>query len=184
YPAQAGAHFARCTELLTGELARHPCGLQILPAITCRAWLAVTLADPGQFDRAVALGREALRLADELDHSSSGSIAYWCVGRVYQAKGDDASATPIFQRSLELAQEGNFKIMMPLVAVSLGLQHANAGRALDGLAQLEGGLHVFEPGNALHPYAMQNLGLVYRLPGPPPDRPSPSAEGLTRRPRA
>jgi DNA-binding SARP family transcriptional activator len=179
YPTQAGAHFARCTELLTGELARHPCGLQILPAITCRAWLALTLADRGQFDRAVALGREALRLADELDHSSSGSIAYWCVGRVYHAKGDDARATPLFQRSLELAQEGNFKIMMPLVAVSLGLQHANAGRALDGLAQLEGGLHVFEPGNALHPYAMQNLGLVYWRAGRRDDARSAWTEALT-----
>ena len=158
---QAAAHFERCIELLTGELSRHPCGLQILPAITCRAWLALTLAERGQFDLATARGQEALRLADELDHSPSGSIAYWCVGRVYQAQADDATAMRLFQRCLELTEEGNFKLMLPLIRVALGLQQATMGQVPEGLEQVERGLHVFEPGNALHPYAMRNLGMIH-----------------------
>ena len=166
---QAAAHFERCIALLKGDLVHHPCGLQILPAITCRAWLAWTLAERGQFDRAIAHGEEALRLADELDHSSSGSIAYWCVGRVYQARGADAMAMRLFQRCLELAEEGNFKIMLPLIRTTLGLQLAIAGQVPEGLAQLEQALHVFEPGNALQAYGMRNLGEVYLRAGRPDD---------------
>ena len=158
---QAAAHFERCIELLTGDLVRHPCGLPLLPAITSRAWLALTLAERGQFDLATARGHEALRLADELDHSPSGSIAYWCVGRVYQIKGVGDTAMTLLQRSLALAEEGSFKIMLPLVKVSLGLRQAESGRIAEGLALVDEGLDVFEPGNALHAYAMRNLGEIY-----------------------
>jgi tetratricopeptide (TPR) repeat protein len=159
--AEAGAHFERCIALLTGDLIRHPCGLQAFPSVTSRAWLALTLAERGRFDRAVARGEEALRLADELDHSFTGSIAYWCVGRVYQLKGVGDVATRLLERSLDIAQEGNITLILPLVKVALGVQHANAGRVADALALLQKGLDLVEPGNAMHPYVTQAAGLIY-----------------------
>ena len=161
YQARAGAYFEQCIALLTGDLVRHSCGLQIFPAVTCRGWLALTHAERGQFDQALAHGAEALRLADELDHSFSGSIAYWCVGRVYQLKHVDDQALRHLERSLELARQGNVGLMMPLVGVALGLQQAAGGQLAQGLERLEKSLRVFEPGNALHPYGMRNLGLLY-----------------------
>jgi DNA-binding SARP family transcriptional activator len=158
---EARAHFERCIALLTGDLIRHPCGLQIFPAVTARAWLALSLAERGEFDRAAAAAADALRLADELDHSFTGSIAYWCVGRAYQLKGADEEATRFLERSLAITREGNIAIMMPLVNLTLGVQHAEAGRVAEGLALVQKNLDLFEPGNALQPFALRALGQVY-----------------------
>lgn len=162
YESRAGAYFERCIALLTGDLVRHSCGLQIFPAVTCRGWLALTLAERGQFDRAFARGDDALRLAEQLDHSFSGSIAYWCVARIHQIKNvNDPAARRYLGRSLDLAQEGNVKLMLPLVNVAIGFEQANAGEAGQGLELLAKNLQLFEPGNALHPYGMNTLGLLY-----------------------
>ena len=102
---QAAEHLAKTAALLDGDLARQRCGLEFFPSVICRHWLALTCAERGEFDRGIAYGQEAVRLAEALDHPYSVSVACWGLGSVYAARQlhDDAILT--LERSLALADE-------------------------------------------------------------------------------
>ena len=51
-------------------------------------WLARCLAEIGEFDEGIATGREAIRLAEEIDRPYAIASASWGLGYLYGLRGD------------------------------------------------------------------------------------------------
>src|SRR5262249_25529442 len=65
------ASFLSIIRSLQGDRARERFGLAGFPVVICRCWLAWSLAERGRFDEAISYGREAIHLAEALDHRFS-----------------------------------------------------------------------------------------------------------------
>jgi tetratricopeptide (TPR) repeat protein len=100
-----------------------------------RAWLALSLANLGRFADAMALGEEAVRIADSADHPHSVIEARAALGRVHLDKGELERAIALFETGLAPSRVWN--IWDSSVFSSLGYAYALAGRVNDGLPLLQ-----------------------------------------------
>ncbi len=67
-----------------------------LPSVFSRVWLALCLAERGEFSEAVAIGDEALRIAETGDPGYSFILASAGLGNVYVIKGDFDQAIAVW----------------------------------------------------------------------------------------
>jgi tetratricopeptide (TPR) repeat protein len=95
------------------------------------------LTELGDFDEGVALGEEALRIAETVGHP--GSLYQSCrgLGGLYLRKGELDRAIPLLERSLALSQNTHLRHSFPAVASTLGAAYAQAGRFTEALPLLE-----------------------------------------------
>jgi tetratricopeptide (TPR) repeat protein len=112
--------------------------------VTSRCYLIYSLAERGEFPEGIALGREGLRLARELDHPYSIGLLSWNLARLYTAKGELAAARELLEESHELSRQGNFILSSPRTTWSLGHLGVLEGRVAEGLVLLEQALDAFE----------------------------------------
>jgi tetratricopeptide (TPR) repeat protein len=110
--------------------ARHRFGL-MFTAPGARGILAQSLAAVGDFREAVAVGAEAVRIAEALDHRYSLAFVCRVVGTVHALRGDLARALPLLTRSLELCRAVGARFLLPATAAQLGLARAHEGRMVD-----------------------------------------------------
>jgi tetratricopeptide (TPR) repeat protein len=141
--------YSLATELLQGavaqfkgELARERCGLASLPSVLSRGILVYTLSERGEFAEGIALGEEAVQIAEAADHLYSLSLACAYVGWVYLVKGDVQKSIPFLERGLHLAQIGSstdmFLTVPALLAISaLGYAYVLSGRIAEALPLLD-----------------------------------------------
>jgi class 3 adenylate cyclase/tetratricopeptide (TPR) repeat protein len=122
---------------LQGDLEHEHFGMASLPAVFARAWLAWSLAEVGSFDEGVAVGEEAVAIADKADHAYSRALAAWGLGTLYTVRGDVERAITLLERGLVVTRIGDFAILFPFIAAPLGSAYALAGRVSDGVALLE-----------------------------------------------
>jgi len=121
-----------------GDQSRERVGMPDLPlSVTSRAWLAWCLAEVGEFAEAIAIGEEAVRIAEAADQPLSRVIATWGVGIPYFHKGDFPKAIPLLERGLEVCRVWDIRVFAPAIASALGMSYTLAGRALEGLPLLE-----------------------------------------------
>ncbi len=162
---QAAEHLEKAVALLDGDLARQRCGMDVFPSVICRHWLALTCAERGEFDRGIAYGQEAVRLAEALDHPYSVSAACWGLGSVYAARQLHAEAILALERSLSLVRDWRLEILSPAVKARLGSVYAASGRVVDGLALLHQVLDGYrhKPSAAFHSLVTVHLGDAYVL---------------------
>src|SRR5262249_8121191 len=97
---QAVAFFdgARCPERF---------GQVFLPAVNSRSWLAWCYAELGAFAAGRALGDEALRIAEAVDHPASIMIASWGIGLPALRQGDLPRALPLLERAVGICQDAD-----------------------------------------------------------------------------
>jgi class 3 adenylate cyclase/tetratricopeptide (TPR) repeat protein len=107
-------------------------------------WLARCLAEIGEFDEGIELGREAVRLAEEIDHPYTLVSACWGLGYLYGVRGDLDSATLLLERALTSARGAGLTRLLPQVMRALGPAYALMGRVADGTALLEQALVLAE----------------------------------------
>ncbi|HET7876016.1 MAG TPA: AAA family ATPase, partial [Methylomirabilota bacterium] len=69
------------------------------------AWRSEVHATRGAFDEAVASAGEALRVAGEIRHVSSMTLAHAFLGYCYILKGEIMAALPLLERGLAMSQE-------------------------------------------------------------------------------
>jgi DNA-binding NtrC family response regulator/tetratricopeptide (TPR) repeat protein len=69
-----------------------------------RAWLTLTLGYLGQFVEGIALGEQAVRIAESGDHEFDCIVAANALGSLYVIKGDLGRAIPRLECSLALAR--------------------------------------------------------------------------------
>src|SRR4029453_17259044 len=125
-------------ELLEGDMRNDPCAMAGLPSVFSRAWLALCLAERGEFIEALAHGEEALRIAETWDAGFSLFIACAGLGNVYIAKGDIDRAVAVLERAASQEPDEVVDRAWPFVAPALGVAHALAGRVETALPLLEG----------------------------------------------
>jgi class 3 adenylate cyclase/tetratricopeptide (TPR) repeat protein len=100
-------------------------------------WLARCLSEMGEFDEGIELGREAVRLAEEIDRPYTLVSACWGLGYLYGVRGDLDSATLLLDRALASARGAGLTRLLPQVMRALGSAYALMGRVADGTALLE-----------------------------------------------
>jgi class 3 adenylate cyclase/tetratricopeptide (TPR) repeat protein len=113
-----------------------------LPAVFCRAILALALTDLGHFTDATAVGEESLRLSELANHPYSMVFALLAGGGVHVRKGDFGAAIPLLERALELCEQTHLAFWFPFVGSGLGSAYAWSGRILEGVPLLERAVEV------------------------------------------
>jgi tetratricopeptide (TPR) repeat protein len=122
---------------LSHDHIRERSGTASFPSVLSRVYLALYLAESGEFAEGIARGEEAVRIAEAVDHPYSLTHAYCGAGGVYLAKGDLDAAIPKLERSLKLHQLWDLPLQFPWIASQLGYAYALAGRVADALPLLE-----------------------------------------------
>ena len=112
------------------------------PAVGNPANAAWYLAELGEFRRAIALGQEAVRLGEELQHFYSLTLALFHLGGAYLRCGDAARAIAILERSRQLAETRDYPFYLPWASARLGAAYLLAGRVADSLALLKRTLEI------------------------------------------
>jgi tetratricopeptide (TPR) repeat protein len=152
---------------LTGELVRERFGGAALPSVFSRSWMAFSLADLGSFAEAIAIGEEAVWIAEEVDTAHGQVFAAHVVGLVYLWQGDLDRAIPLFEQTLHRCQVGHIPLGSRLLASALGYAYALCGRVTEGVSLLEQAVRQSEALNVYFRYALWLawLGEAYLLAG-------------------
>jgi class 3 adenylate cyclase/tetratricopeptide (TPR) repeat protein len=177
---RATEFLTRTAEPLLGERIYERFGLPGLPAVNARAWLAQCLAELGEFSQGIALGDEAIQIAEAVDHPFSLISAYQHLGDLYLYKGDIEKAIQVLQRSLALCQAAEIRLLLGFSASELGYAYALAGRVGEALPLLEQGVEAAASSLSLiHAFAVTQSGEAYLLASRVQDARALAARALT-----
>ena len=105
---------------LTGELRYERSASRTCPPCSPDAWLVRCLTEVGAFAEGMALGDEAIQIAEAVDHPFSRSEAYGSVGLLHLRQGDLPKAIPVLERGLEVCQAANIQLFVLPFASNLG----------------------------------------------------------------
>jgi tetratricopeptide (TPR) repeat protein len=134
---EAAARLRRATELFLGNRSRQRGRWLWFPAIHSRVHLAVALAELGEFHEGIDRGREAIALAEELDHAYSLGLACLGLGVLLEQKGDVAEGTAVLERGVAVSKEWELGALRHNLVENLGVARARSGRAAEGVAMLQ-----------------------------------------------
>jgi tetratricopeptide (TPR) repeat protein len=137
--------FPRAIEYLERDLepppgAPNPSRSLGVPHVIQRTWLALSLAELGHFDEAVAAAERARADAEAELQRYSIFYAIFQLGRVHLVRGDFARAVPILEQSHALAETWQIGLMRPTCADNLAHAYVFAGRHEAAGALLHPGL--------------------------------------------
>jgi class 3 adenylate cyclase/tetratricopeptide (TPR) repeat protein len=135
--ARAMEHLRKNIELVSGDLLYDECTMTGLPSVFSRAWLALCLAEVGEFEESLALGDEALQIAEIGDPSYSLLVGCAGLGNVCVARGDFERAVTVLERVLPRPSDEQSGRVWPFVASSLGAAYTHVDRAGEGMPLLE-----------------------------------------------
>jgi class 3 adenylate cyclase/tetratricopeptide (TPR) repeat protein len=124
-------------ELLPGDLLHDLCYMAGLPSVFSRAWLALCLAERGEFGEALAIGQEALRIAETGDPGFSLVVGCAGLGNVCVSKGDFARAVAVLEPGLPREPGEVIARVWPFGASALGAAYTHLGRTGEALPLLE-----------------------------------------------
>jgi predicted ATPase len=159
---QAAQLYHELAEALQGERTRQRFGQVGFPAVLARAFLAMTLAELGDFDEGVPVGEEAIRLAEAVDHPYSLGMACWDLAYLHGLRGEFRAALELLARAAatqdpdraasgrrsadlaELARNRNFRLSAPRTLWLLGHFESQSGQPAEGVALLEEAVQAFE----------------------------------------
>jgi class 3 adenylate cyclase/tetratricopeptide (TPR) repeat protein len=108
-----------------------------LPSVLSRTWLALCLAERGEFDEALAEAEEALHLAEAGDPGYSLVVAAGGLGSAYLLKGDLNRAVTVLEHSLPHEPVEPISRVWPFVASPLGAAYMGLGRLTEAVPLLE-----------------------------------------------
>jgi class 3 adenylate cyclase/tetratricopeptide (TPR) repeat protein len=127
----------RVVTLVDGQMATARFGMAGLPAVFCRAVLALALGELGQFADGIAFGEEALHISETAKHPYSLIWALVAGGDLYLQKGDLNAAVRLLEQGMKLCEEVHLTFWFPFVASGLGSAYALSGRILQAVPLLE-----------------------------------------------
>ena len=125
-------------ELLAGDL-RHDRynNMAAFPSVLSRVWLALCLAERGEFPEGLTVGEEALEIAETGDSGFSFVLGCAGLGSVCVAKGDFDRAIAVLERGLSFESNEPGVRAWPFVASALGAAYAHVNRLQEALPLLE-----------------------------------------------
>jgi tetratricopeptide (TPR) repeat protein len=109
--------------------------------VTSSGWLALTLAELGEFDSAISIVDQAQRAAEASDHPYTQTIARTLAGFCWLRRGQLDRALPLLQTSLDTCREKNLDVWRPIPSSLLGLTCVYVGRLDEGIRLLEDGVN-------------------------------------------
>jgi predicted ATPase/class 3 adenylate cyclase len=118
----------RAMALLEGAQRYERFGEPVLPAVRCRTYLSLSLAEVGAFAEGIAVGEEGLHIAEAVQHPVSLVEAYRSVGLPYLRQGNPYQALPVLERARSLCEEADLPFYFSLVAGALGAAYGLCGR--------------------------------------------------------
>jgi len=127
----------RAMALLEGEQRYERFGEPLLPAVRCRTYLSLCLAEVGAFAEGIAVGKEGLHIAEAVQHPVSLVEAYRSVGRPYLRQGDLLQALPWLERAVGLCEDADLPFYFSLSAQDLGAAYVLCGRVDEAVQLLE-----------------------------------------------
>jgi len=107
--------------------------LSVIPAVVNRTWLAIALAECGEFRDGVAHAKRALEIAEAAEHPLSQVLGWLAVGSVLQRKCELDGAIGALERGMALSDRYALPIWRLRLLSSLGLAYAYSTRSLEGL---------------------------------------------------
>ncbi len=107
-----------------------------LPSVLSRTWLAWCLAERGEFGEGLAVGEEAVHIAETGDPGYSLVVACAGLGNVFLLKGELDRAASVLERGLGTDSSEPIGRAWPFVASALGATWASLGRVDDALSLL------------------------------------------------
>ena len=142
-------------------------GNAIPPPVRSRVALATCHAELGMFAEGRAVGKEGLRIAEEMAHPASLMYASWGIGLLSLRQGDLHGALPRLERAMGLCQDADLPIYFHQIAAPLGAVYALAGRIADAVPLLT---QAIEQRTAVEMVVFQvscrlSLGEAHRLAG-------------------
>jgi predicted ATPase/class 3 adenylate cyclase len=144
----------RNVESLSGELAGERFGSAGLPAVLSRGYMAMSLADLGDFARATTMGEEAIRMAEQMDTAHSHAVVAHALGLALLLKGEFERAVPLLEQTLTRCQVGHIPLGSRLLASALGYGYVLCGRLAEGLPLLEQAVRQAEQLKVVFRYAL------------------------------
>jgi len=163
---QGAAILSRVAETLQGDRRYEGLiGYSVLGSVVSRAQLVWCLAEMGEFAEAMAHGKEALRIAREVDHPPSLIYSYRSLGFVSLRRGAVLEATPLLERAVELCRVAQVPVFSVIAAAQLGYAYALAGRAPEGITLIEEALADPEAISLHRPLLLAYLGEAHLLAG-------------------
>lgn len=149
---------------LTGDRRQERFGI-VLPVVQSRVYLARALAERGSFAEADLQGREAIQLAEELDHPFSRCWA--CLGLAYVKNVEEEwlQASQLLERATAECQRWRIGVLTPLIRALLGHVTAQFGRVEEGIKLLEQAVVEYRSTGMEHflSIGMVQLGQAYLL---------------------
>jgi tetratricopeptide (TPR) repeat protein len=127
----------RAMALLEGAQRYERFGEPVLPAVRCRTYLSLCLAEVGAFAEGIAVGEEGLHIAEAVKHPVSLVEAYRSVGLPYLRQGNLYQALPVLERAMSLCEEAELPFYVSLVAAALGAAYGLCGRVDEAVRLLE-----------------------------------------------
>jgi class 3 adenylate cyclase/tetratricopeptide (TPR) repeat protein len=125
---------------LHGERLADRFGWAALPAVTSRAYLCACLAELGDFAEGIALGEEAIRIAETANHPFSAGQALLNLAVLHLRKGELAPAIGLLERGSSLSGVSKVSALSTGISAALGYAYALAGRLAEGIPLLESGV--------------------------------------------
>ncbi len=110
------------------------------PGMCCRAFGSLSLAQLGYPDRALALCREGLALAELLAHPFTVAIALWATGILHQLRREPDASREAGERMISYCSEKGLPPKVPLGKVFRGDALAQQGEFVEGIAQMREGI--------------------------------------------
>jgi predicted ATPase len=110
------------------------------PGMCCRAFGSLSLAQLGYPDRALALCREGLALAELLAHPFTVAIALWATGILHQLRREPDASREVGERIISYCSEKGLPPLVPLGKIFRGDALARQGEVAEGIAQMREGI--------------------------------------------
>jgi len=102
-----------------------------------RVYLVCSLAELGEFDRALRLAEEAVEIARAANHVYSLAFSYYGAGTVLALQGEELRGISVLEQGLELCRSWILPLMIPLIGTSLGYAYCLADRVGEAITLLE-----------------------------------------------
>ena len=110
------------------------------PGMCCRAFGALSLGQLGYPERALALCREALAMAETLAHPFTVGVALWGAGILRQLLREPDATREVGERMIDYCSEKGLRPLVPLGKIFRGDGLARQGEFAEGIAQMRAGI--------------------------------------------
>jgi tetratricopeptide (TPR) repeat protein len=159
--------FRRTANLARGPLLGERFGHVGLPSVMAQSYLSSSHAELGMFSTALAHGKQAIRLAERLDHSFSRVICGIGLAVTVLAFGDAEQAAAILEEGYTLSQTTSMAAGDVFIAPILGWAWIRAGRTQEAVRLLEHAVESTSERKLLlhHPLRLVALGEAYLASG-------------------